>query len=127
MWRKFKRTSIVATKQGEKIIAPFEYEGKMNRDLFEGWFEQVFLKMIPKNSVIVLDGATFHRWQPLYDLAEEHESTLIFLPPYSPDLNPIEKTWANLKNYLRNYSRNFKTIQEVIMGFLKINSYTFSC
>lgn len=117
--RKFKRTSIVAAKQGKKIVAPFEYEGTMDGALFEGWFEQIFLKKIPKNSVIVLDGATFHRRQPLYDLAHEYECTLIFLPPYSPDLNPIEKTWANLKNFLRNYSRNFKTIQDAIMAFFQ--------
>ena len=75
--KRFKRINIVAAKQGKKIVAPFEYEGKMNSELFEGWFEEIFLKSIPEDSIIILDNASFHRKLVLYDLAEEHNFTLI--------------------------------------------------
>lgn len=117
--KRFKRINIVVAKQGKKVIAPFEYEGKMDSALFEGWFEEIFLKSIPKDSVIILDNASFHRKLVLYDLAEEHNSTLIFLPARSPDLNPAEKIWANLKNFLSDHSRSFKTIQYALMKFFE--------
>jgi transposase len=91
----------------------------MDSELFEGWFEQIFLPIIKPGSVIILDNARFHRKDPLYDLAEEKNCILLFLSPYSPDFNPIEKVWANLKNFLRSYSRNFNTIQSAIMSFFE--------
>ncbi|MDR1240646.1 MAG: transposase [Oscillospiraceae bacterium] len=63
----------------------------------------------------------------MYNIADEYSFKVIFLPPYSPDLNPIENFWANFKNYLRNYSRDFKTIQEAIMNFFKTHSYIPRC
>jgi hypothetical protein len=57
--RKFKRISIVAAKQREKIIASFEYEGTMNGDFFEGWFEQIFLKKLRKIASLCLTEQLF--------------------------------------------------------------------
>ena len=88
--KKFKRTNIVAAKCCNEIIAPMIYDGTTDSVLFEYWFEKMLLKSIPRNSVIVLDNATFHRKKRLQKIAEEAGCEIIFLPPYSPDLNPIE-------------------------------------
>jgi len=100
--RKFKRTNVVAAKCCDKIIAPMIYDGTTDSILFEYWFETILLRSIPRYSVIVLDNATFHRKTKLRELAECSECDVFFLPPYSPDFNPIEKYWAWLKNKLRN-------------------------
>ena len=99
--KKFKRTNIVAAKCGDKIVAPMVYEGTTDCILFEHWFEKVLLKSAPKYSVFVMDNAAFHRKSKLRELAERADCDILFLPPYSPDLNLIEKYWAWLKRKLR--------------------------
>ena len=99
--KKYKRTNIVAAKCGSDIIAPMIYDGTTDSLLFEQWFKEAFLPVIPKGSYCVLDNATFHRKKKLHQLAFDAGCSVLFLPPYSPDLNPIEKHWAWLKNTLR--------------------------
>jgi transposase len=99
--KKFKRTNIVAAKCGDKVVAPMAYDGTTDSVLFECWFEEMLLKTVPRYSVLVMDNATFHRKSRLRELAEKADCDVLFLPPYSPDLNPIEKFWARLKKRLR--------------------------
>lgn len=83
----------------------------MNGDLFEGWLEQVFVAALktPAKSVLIIDNASHHRKNTIYDIADEYGFKVIFLPPYSPDLNPIENFWANVKRRLRLYIHKFTT------------------
>ena len=88
--KKFKRTNVVAAKCGDKIVSPMTYEGTTDSVLFECWFDNMLFKSIPKCSVIILDNAAFHRKSKLRALSEKAECDILFLPPYSPGLNPIE-------------------------------------
>ncbi|MDR0494382.1 MAG: transposase [Treponema sp.] len=63
---------------------------------FEGWFERCLLKVIPAGYTVIMDNARFHRKAQLRKLARG-KVRLLFLPAYSPDYNPIEKTRANMK------------------------------
>ena len=107
----FARTSVVAAQNGREIIAPFAFSGSMSGDLFESWLEQVFVPELenPAKSVLILDNASHHRKDAIYDIADEYGFKVIFLPPYSPDLNPIEKLWANVKRRLRLNMHNYST------------------
>ena len=80
---------------------PMEYGGTMDSLLFEAWFEHNFLPVIKKGTVIVMDNASFHCKKQLSCATQKAGCCLIFLPPYSPQLNPIEKFWSWLKRYLR--------------------------
>jgi len=73
----------------------------MDSLLFETWFANCLLPILPKHSAIVMDNAAFHRKNKLFCLAEKAGHRLIFLPPYSPELNPIENFWNWLKRYVR--------------------------
>lgn len=99
--KKFKRTNIIAAKCGNNIVAPMIYEGTTDCVLFDHWFEKLLLKSMPKYSVLIMDNASFHRKPKLRKLAEAADCDILFLPPYSPDLNPIERFWAWLKRKLR--------------------------
>jgi len=92
----------------------------MNSKLFELWFVEVLLKLIPAGSVIVMDNAPWHRKKILKALASAAGCRVIFLPPYSPDFNPIEKVWANLKTFIRNYMRNFSSLTLAILHFFEV-------
>ena len=98
--RKFKRTNIVAGICQGNWVAPLEYTGTTDSVLFEFWFENCLLKEVNKGSTIILDNATFHKKSILPDLAKKYHCEVLFLLPYSPDLNPIEKKWAWLKRSL---------------------------
>ena len=99
--RKYKRCGIVAAKMADRILAPFQYSGTMDSTLFAFWFSQQLLPSLEKGSVIVMDNASFHSKKRLISAARNAGFRLLFLPPYSPDLNPIEKFWAWLKRHLR--------------------------
>lgn len=118
--RKYDRTNIIAGKCGGKVIAPGEYKGYTHHKLFEAWFVEALLKEAKPGSVIVLDNATFHRKKILKNLAEQAGCSVLFLPPYSPDLNPIEKLWANLKKFLKNHLRFFNSLSAAICAFFKL-------
>ena len=119
--KKFKRTNIVAAKNGDRIVAPMIYDCSTDSVLFECWFENMLLKSIPWYSVIVLDNATFHSKKRLRELASKTNCDVIFLPPYSPDLNPIENFWAWLKSRLRKILPVFDSFDDALWDCFQFN------
>jgi transposase len=113
--RKFKRVSIVAGKCGANIIAPLEFDGTADHTLFEFWFEEILLRELTPDHVIVMDNASFHRKAVLQASAEKAGCSVLFLPPYSPDLNPIENFWAWLKRTLRSSLCLFDSLEDALM------------
>ena len=112
--RKFQRTNLVAAQMGHEVLAPMQYKGTTNAALFESWFEQCLLPCLPKDAVIVMDNAAFHRKKQLFEIAERYQHTLIFLPPYSPELNPIERLWAWLKRKIASFVSSFSSLDDAI-------------
>lgn len=117
--KKFKRTNIVAAKCGDKILAPLEYNGTTDHKLFEWWFVTMLLPILVVGSVIILDNASFHRKTGLRALAEKAGFSIVFLPPYSPDYNPIEHFWASFKSRLRKVLGNFLTLSDALSACLQ--------
>jgi len=112
--RKYQRTSIVAAQVGKKILAPMQYDGSIDSTLFEYWFQTWLLLNLPEKSVIVMDNATFHRKSRLISLAQTRKHEVIFLPPYSPELNRIELFWSWLKRHLRKTIHYFDSLDDAI-------------
>jgi len=67
-----------------------------------------------------MDNALFHRKPKLEQIARIFGLRIIWLPPYSPDLNRIEKLWANLKMWLKSFARLFSTIQDAIYHYFNV-------
>lgn len=88
---------MIAAKRGKAFLAPILYEGSTSAAWFNQWFEEHLLKELNPQSTIIMDNAAFHKKEEIYTMAETAGHTVLFLPPYSPDFNPIEKDFAILK------------------------------
>jgi transposase len=77
------------------------FEGACNTEVFNQWLEHMLIPQLLPGSVLVLDNASFHKSEHTRRLVEHCGCQLLYLPPYSADLNPIEKLWANLKGRWR--------------------------
>lgn len=97
-----------------------QYSTTMTGGFFEGWFEEILLPALPKDAVIVMDNASFHRKKQLGEFAANNNITLIFLPPYSLELNTIEKVWTNMKKFLRNFLHKFSSLDDAIYSFFQV-------
>jgi len=91
------RTSVIAAWRDGRLLAPITFQGHCNSALVEACFATALLPALRKGTLVVLDNASFHRSRELARIVEEAGCHLLFLPPYSPDLNPIEPAWASLK------------------------------
>ncbi|MDO4585487.1 MAG: transposase [Planctomycetia bacterium] len=78
--------------QRTNVVAPFCYTESMTSRLFTEWFRKNLVKSVPKGSSVIMDNASFHPKRKLQNLVRRHGLRLLFLPPYLPDFNPIEKT-----------------------------------
>lgn len=86
----------------------------MNTDLFNTYLEEFLLPVLEPGQIIVMDNASFHKSVETELLIEQAECKLLFLPAYSPELNPIEHTWASLKRYIKRYRHKFDSVIETI-------------
>jgi transposase len=118
--RKFKRTNFVAGLCCKKWVAPLQYEDSTNAVLFEFWFEYCLLKETGCGKYIILDNARFHRKIQLAEIAARYKYKVIFLPPYSPDLNPIENKWAWLKAKLREVLPDSDSLDNAICSTFQV-------
>lgn len=97
----WKTTTFVAALRAGGMTAPLVIDGTMNGDLFVAYVEQLLVSTLKPGDVVVMDNLSSHKRARVRQAIEEAGGTLLFLPPYSPDLNPIEQAFAKLKALLR--------------------------
>ena len=112
--KRYDRESFIAGKVGKKIISPMCFKGTCNTELFNAWVENVLVPELSHGQIVIMDNATFHKSQKTRELIEKAGCSLLFLPPYSPDLNPIEKYWAHLKARIKSSLTNFSSLSDAI-------------
>jgi transposase len=112
-----KRTNIIAGLMGDRHLAVQCYEQATTSAFFEDWFEFELIPLLPENSVVVMDNASFHRKSVLWKIAERRGVYVLFLPPYSPEFNPIEQSWANFKEWLKYNSVRFSCYDFAIAAY----------
>jgi transposase len=92
---------VIGALLGGVLLTVSFFQTTVNTAVFNGWIEQDLLPQLPPQSVVIMDNATFHQSPDMQNMLQKAGHTLLYLPPYSPDLNPIEHKWAQAKAYRR--------------------------
>lgn len=101
---------ITAFCQGQ-LLAPFTLSGAGNRNVFELWLETCLIPTLKPGQKLVIDNATFHKGGRIEELVKDAGCDIWYLPPYSPDLNKIERCWSWLKSCIRHQLKNFPILR----------------
>ena len=112
------RYNITAALNLNLLFAPFLFEGYSNAIVYETYVERVLAPALKPGMVVVIDNARFHKSKKIIELIEAVNCKIIFLPPYSPDFNPIEHHWAAIKNAIRKAAENAKDFYEATVEVL---------
>lgn len=94
-------TTFVAGLRRDGIIAPMVTDGAMNGEIFRAWIEQFMTPKLRADDVVIMDNLAVHKVAGVRAAIEGVGAKLLYLPPYSPDLNPIEMAFSKLKSLLR--------------------------
>jgi transposase len=97
----WKTTTIIAGLSARGMIAPWVLDGPVNRDAFETYIEKVLAPELNPGDTVVMDNLSSHKGPRVREMIEAVGARLLYLPPYSPDFNPIENAFAKLKALLR--------------------------
>ena len=120
---RFNRTNIIAALNCKKPIAPMVFNGSCDTKIFNCWVEKVLLKELKPNQVVILDNASFHKSEKTRSLIESVGCKILYLPPYSPDLNPIERFWAKFKKALQKIMITVLNIFDAISEYFSSQAY----
>lgn len=94
-------STFIAALRAEKITAPFLIEGAVNAEVFTAYLAQVLCPELRAGDIVILDNLSTHKVAGVATLISACGASVRYLPPYSPDLNPIEMAFAKLKAHLR--------------------------
>ena len=109
-WGAKGRTNAIGALFGESLLTLSLFDCNINTDAFSAWVRQDLLPKLPAESVLVMDNATFHKNRCVQEEIKSAGHILEYLPPYSPDLNPIEHKWAQAKSKRRRFQCDVDTL-----------------
>jgi len=120
--RRAGRVNMIAAWCAQQLLAPFTVDGACNRVVFETWLETCLIPVLQPGQVVILDNATFHQGGRIQQLVELAGARILYLPPYSPDLNRIENCWSWLKNRIRHCKSKFDCLRDAMEYVLMLAS-----
>lgn len=95
-------STFIAALRHDRIDAPWVFDGPVNGDIFRTYVERVLVPTLNAGDIVVMDNLGSHKSQAVRQAIRAAGAHLLFLPPYSPDLNPIEQAFSKLKHWMRN-------------------------
>lgn len=119
----WKTTTFVGALRLSGMTAPMVLDGPMNGAWFLAYVQQVLAPTLKPGDVVIMDNLAAHKSTPVRDAIEAVGARLLFLPPYSPDLNPIENAFSKLKALLRKAAaRSIEQLWDAIARIIQTYS-----
>ena len=100
---RYTTTTLIAARLDGCFTVPLLFEGSCDTVAFNTWLSEMLSPLLDESHVVIMDNASFHKGSQTAALIQASGASLLFLPPYSPELNPIEKDFANIKR-IRQYN-----------------------
>lgn len=114
---KGKNISIIGAIALTGIVAMMYISSAVDTMIFKTFAEQLLIPKLKRGQFVIFDNVSFHKSQEIIDLIEKTGAKVVFLPPYSPDLSPIEKMWSKMKEILkRKKPRNKSDFHDAILS-----------
>ncbi len=118
----WKTTTFVAGLRLGGMVAPLVQDGPINGEAFQAYVDQILIPDLAQGDIVVMDNLGSHKLPGVRDAIEAAVAKLLYLPPYSPDFNPIEKNFSKLEALLRKASQRtveglWNAIGELIARF----------
>jgi len=105
------------------MTAPMVLDGSMTGECFVAYVEQILAPSLQAGDIVILDNLPAHKASGVREAIEAAGARMLFLPPYSPDFNPIEPSWSKLKNALRAAgARTQEALEEAIAHAMRLIS-----
>lgn len=98
----YQTTTMIAAVRLKGAQAPWMFDGPMDGELFLAWVKQGLVPLLQRDDVVILDNLSTHKVAGVQTAIEAAGARLEYLPPYSPDFNPIENLWSKVKQGLKN-------------------------
>jgi transposase len=119
-WGHWKTTTFIGALRQDGLVAPCAFDGPMNGEKFRAWVEQFLVPELKPGDIVILDNLSSHKVEGVRTAIESAKARLLYLPAYSPDLNPIEQWFAKLKALLRKAAaRSFDALIHAIARALE--------
>lgn len=116
----WKAVTMLSAIKSDGTTETIVYEGATDKAMFESYIEHFLLPILKENDIVVLDNLSSHKGANVKRLIESKKAQVMYLPPYSPDLNPIEKMWSKVKSILKNITtKNIAELHKAISFALK--------
>ena len=120
---RFERISIISTIRLNGDSSPLIFKGTLDGNLFKQYVEIMLAPSLKNGDILVLDNLTSHKVSGALDPIYEKGASVLFLPPYSPDFNPIEESWSKMKSTVRKLKpRSFEELEVA----LKVALFSFT-
>jgi transposase len=115
----WKTATFIAALRHDRIEAPCLFDGPINGEIFRAYVEQALVPTLQPNDIVVADNLGSHKGKAIRTAIRKAGAHLLFLPKYSPDLNPIEQLFAKLKTLLRKaQARSLDAVSHAIARIL---------
>ena len=115
-WGHWKTTTFVAGLRSSGVIAPLVLDGPMTGEAFRAYVEQMLAPALQPGDVVVMDNLAAHKVAGVREAVRAAGASVLYLPPYSPDLNPIEQLFAKLKALLRKAAARTRDLLWDLIG-----------
>ena len=109
-WGAKGRTNVIGALLLGTLLTVSMFQANVNTEIFTEWVEKDLIPKLPLQSIVIMDNASFHKGHLMKKAIEDAGHTLLYLPPYSPDLNPIEKKWAQAKTIRRRVGGSIEAL-----------------
>ena len=127
-------TTMISSIRHDGSTACLAIDGATTGEIFEVYARKILCPTLKSGDIVIMDNLSAHKRQAAIDLIESTGAKVRFLPPYSPDLNPIEKMWSKIKQFLRSFkARSQDALYDAIAAALKTvtakdaQGWFFSC